>query len=236
MIGNLKKYAVLFFALTALTAGASAQNRFCNVQLKVAELGAGTESVEVKASSAVLQRAGALTTIASTLKDEMPFFSGLPEGYYAVVVSSEGYKKTVKKFRLNCSAELIEQKVVLWKGLSSDLINFIDNAEFLKPDDDLSYPSVSLTRKLVQPSYPSKARAKGASGQVKVQVTIDEQGNVISADVLGKAAFSLNKAREGYIDLWTAAEEAALQSKFYPTYLVNSPVKVTGTIIYNFVP
>jgi TonB family protein len=236
MISNLKNYAVLFFVLTALTSVASGQNQFCNLQLKVADLESGKESVEVKASSAVLQRANALTTISSTLKDDMPFFSGLTEGFYVVVVSNQGYKKTVKKFRLNCSAELVTEKVNLWKGSSNETINFVDNPDFFKLDDSLSFSTVNLSKNLVQPSYPAMARAKGASGQVKVQVTIDEQGNVISADVSGKSAFLSNKARDGYIELWRAAEGAALQSKFYPTYFGNGPVKTTGVIVYNFVP
>ena len=78
---------------------------------------------------------------------------------------------------------------------------------------------------LVKPQYPAEARAAKASGAVNVQVTIDEQGNVISA-----------KAVSGDALLRTASEEAARQSKFSPTLLQGVPVMVTGVIIYNFVP
>ncbi len=78
---------------------------------------------------------------------------------------------------------------------------------------------------LVVPSYPVEARAERASGQVVVAVTIDENGNVISA-----------KAVSGHQLLRTASEEAARASKFKPTMLEGVPVMVTGTIIYNFVP
>ena len=78
---------------------------------------------------------------------------------------------------------------------------------------------------LVKPQYPAEARAAKASGAVNVQITIDEQGNVISA-----------KAVSGDALLRTASEEAARQSKFSPTLLQGVPAMVTGVIIYNFVP
>lgn len=80
-------------------------------------------------------------------------------------------------------------------------------------------------RNLVTPQYPSSARAVRASGQVSVQVTIDESGNVISAS-----------ATSGHTLLRSAAESAARSSKFNPTLLSGQPVKVSGIIIYNFVP
>jgi protein TonB len=58
-----------------------------------------------------------------------------------------------------------------------------------------------------------------------VQVTIDEQGNVVSA-----------KAVSGDPLLKAASEEAARNSRFAPTTLQGIPVKVTGVIYYNFVP
>jgi periplasmic protein TonB len=78
--------------------------------------------------------------------------------------------------------------------------------------------------RLVQPPYPAIARSAHASGQVRVQITIDENGNVVSA-----AAVSGHPLLQG------AAVAAARQSKFTPTKLSGMPVKVTGVIIYNFV-
>ncbi len=78
-------------------------------------------------------------------------------------------------------------------------------------------------RNLVQPPYPAAARAVRASGEVKVQVTIDEDGNVISASAVS-----------GHPLLKQAAVNAARASKFTPTQLSGQPVKVTGVIIYNF--
>ena len=63
-----------------------------------------------------------------------------------------------------------------------------------------------------------------ASGQVRVQIVIDENGNVISATPVS-----------GHPLLQGAAAAAARQSKFTPTKLSGMPVKVSGVIIYNFV-
>lgn len=78
---------------------------------------------------------------------------------------------------------------------------------------------------LVKPPYPPAARAVRASGAVSVQVTIDENGNVISASAVS-----------GHPLLKAAAESAARSSKFSPTLLSGQKVKVSGVIIYNFQP
>jgi|SRR2546423_1243778 len=78
--------------------------------------------------------------------------------------------------------------------------------------------------RLVQPPYPAIARSAHASGQVKVQIVIDENGNVISAAPVS-----------GHPLLTGAAVAAARASKFTPTKLSGMPVKVSGVIIYNFV-
>lgn len=78
---------------------------------------------------------------------------------------------------------------------------------------------------LVKPAYPAAARAVRAAGAVNVQVTIDENGNVISASAVS-----------GHPLLRAAAVGAARSSKFSPTMLSGQAVKVTGVIVYNFVP
>jgi TonB family protein len=79
---------------------------------------------------------------------------------------------------------------------------------------------------LAKPSYPAEARQVRAGGAVPVEVLIDETGNVIHACAL-KAAHPA---------LMESAEIAAYRSKFIPTLLAGSAVKVFGTIVYNFVP
>ena len=77
---------------------------------------------------------------------------------------------------------------------------------------------------LPKPHYPPIARAARASGTVVVQVIIDEEGKVISA-----------RAISGHALLQASAVEAAYRAKFTPTRLEGQPVKVTGTLTYNFV-
>jgi protein TonB len=77
---------------------------------------------------------------------------------------------------------------------------------------------------LPKPPYPAVAKAARASGTVTVQVTIDENGNVISA-----------RAVSGHPLLQAAAVQAARGARFSPTKLSGQPVKVTGVITYNFV-
>jgi len=77
---------------------------------------------------------------------------------------------------------------------------------------------------LPHPPYPAIARAARALGTVVVQVTIDENGGVISA-----------RAVSGHPLLQAVAVAAARQARFSPTKLSGQPVKVTGVITYNFV-
>lgn len=73
------------------------------------------------------------------------------------------------------------------------------------------------------PLYPPLARSVGASGQVTVQVSVDERGNVISA-----------RALTGHPLLRAAAEQAARSSRIAPTRIGDQNVKTTGVLLYNF--
>ncbi len=74
------------------------------------------------------------------------------------------------------------------------------------------------------PAYPIIAKQVKAQGPVNVQILVNEQGKVISAQVLS-----------GNPMLIAAAKEAAMRARFTPTLLSGTPVKVQGTIVYNFV-
>jgi protein TonB len=77
---------------------------------------------------------------------------------------------------------------------------------------------------LPAPAYPDMARRMRTAGVVTVEVVVDVAGRVIAA-----------KAVSGPEMLRDAAERAAMQAKFAPTLLSGQPVKITGTISYNFV-
>jgi TonB family protein len=80
--------------------------------------------------------------------------------------------------------------------------------------------------RLTQPEYPMAARMARASGQVRVQIVIDETGKVISAKTINPEPV--------HAALAAAAEDAARRSVFTPTFLSGKAVKVSGVIIYNF--
>lgn len=77
---------------------------------------------------------------------------------------------------------------------------------------------------LPKPQYPPIARTAHASGTVTVQVTVDENGNVISAHAIS-----------GHPLLQASAVVAARSARFSPTKLSGVAVKVTGVLTYNFV-
>ena len=81
----------------------------------------------------------------------------------------------------------------------------------------------SKVTKKVQPNYPAVAKAARAQGPVLIKVVVNEKGEVITEDVIG-----------GHPLLKDAALEAAKQWKFQPTELNGQPVKVQGTLTFNF--
>lgn len=77
-----------------------------------------------------------------------------------------------------------------------------------------------------KPEYPAAALAVRANGKVDVQIQIDENGKVVSAN-----AVSGNPLLRG------ASEKAALKAVFEPVTLSdNRVIKAIGTITYNFLP
>ncbi len=97
----------------------------------------------------------------------------------------------------------------------------------VKPPTMARLPSSVLLSKVVslpQPPYPPLAKQIKAQGAVNVQILVDEQGRVVSA-----------QAVNGNPMLLAAAKEAALRARFTPTILSGVAVKVQGVITYNFV-
>jgi len=98
----------------------------------------------------------------------------------------------------------------------------LENCQKSKETDNDSV-KVGAPINKVQPNYPAIARAAHASGEVVVMVVLDEEGKVIAA-----------QAVSGHPLLQAAAVKAARESTFEPTTVDGKPVKVTGTILYNF--
>jgi TonB family protein len=77
---------------------------------------------------------------------------------------------------------------------------------------------------LPQPPYPSLAKQIRIQGPVTIQILVDEEGRVVSAQAI-----------TGHPTLLAAAKEAAMRARFTPTKLSGQAVKVQGLITYNFV-
>ncbi|MGI8469472.1 MAG: energy transducer TonB [Pyrinomonadaceae bacterium] len=92
------------------------------------------------------------------------------------------------------------------------------------PNPSITNPVFGKAIFLGKPVYPPEAHSKRLNGKVNVKVQVDENGNVISA-----------KAITGNPIFYPAAEVAALQSKFTPATLDGKPIKILGTIVFNFI-
>ncbi len=100
--------------------------------------------------------------------------------------------------------------------------------------------------KLPKPVYPVELSRTGERGLVRVNVVIDEEGNVISAVPYFLTDEEKNRQpKAGEIRVAEAnepvhpllvesARTAAMEAKFSPTKLSGVGVKVSGMIIYNF--
>lgn len=202
----------------------------------------------------------------SVLKKGQPYFANLPGGDYRVTVSKAGYMRSANYFHLDCSEDTDEYPwdIELYKGSSKLLVKLynrpvtvpdkIETIKIIRADSQTitgagepnaeapplpptGAPTKTVPKmvmggvvngkatKLVKPPYPAAARAVRASGTVQVQVTIGEDGRVLSAIAIS-----------GHPLLRQAAVDAAKASTFSPTLLSGQPVKVTGVIVYNFVP
>jgi hypothetical protein len=119
------------------------------------------------------------------------------------------------------------QSSAVWKLVRESLkVDAVDAGKVADPEMDLAVGSIYagvLNGKAV--SLPRPDRPSGdATGAVIVGVTIDETGKVIAAQAIS-----------GNVLLRGASEQAARKARFTPTTLCGKPVKVNGSIVYNFV-
>jgi periplasmic protein TonB len=100
--------------------------------------------------------------------------------------------------------------------------NNANNTNNKQPEGKKPINGGILNGKAIYLPQPEVAAGE-ASGVVLVQVLIDENGAVIDA-----------KAVSGPQHLQAAAVNAARLARFSPTTLMGEPVKVAGTLSYNF--
>lgn len=241
-------FAVFF--IFASSSFVSAQMKSCPLDLNVLKyrpIDSEAPDIPISGATAVATNAATKRMTKAASFEGMPRFAELSEGRYTISVTKKGYKKTVKQVTIDCggldSDGSVSEIIFLQKGSAKqtyEMPNRVIGSESKPSNEPVGttdavpqvYTAVSdgavindEATNLVKPSYPAAARVVKASGAVNVQVTIDEQGNVVSASAIS-----------GHPLLRSAAEKAARESKFKPTYLAGEPVKVTGIIVYNFVP
>ncbi|HZG51835.1 MAG TPA: energy transducer TonB [Pyrinomonadaceae bacterium] len=96
-----------------------------------------------------------------------------------------------------------------------------------KPRDQIRVSSSVISSKIISkptPAYPPLARQARVQGTVTVEILIDVEGRVVSA-----------QATNGHPLLRMAAQQSAYHARFSPTSISGQPVKVSGVITYNFI-
>jgi protein TonB len=93
-----------------------------------------------------------------------------------------------------------------------------------EPEMFFAFDTYPVVVRSAEPKYPELARKAEVEGTVMIMVTIDEQGNVMSAWVAESSAEVLNEA----------AVEAAYKFKFTPAKQRDVPVKATISIPFRF--
>jgi TonB family protein len=220
--------SVLFGSLTY------AQTPVCNLRIDIFELQG--ERITTDKVNIVLTDAATKKKIKPLASDEATLFSGITSGEYKIEVASDGFERRAKDLKLECRTvdEILTISKILYlqkSGTKKDIkydgaIGYAVQKANGQTDSEAGKGVLNGSALvLVKPKYPKAARAVRASGAVQVQVTLDEDGEIAAADAIS-----------GHPLLQQAAEQAAKESRFAPTLLEGQPVKVTGIIVYNFVP
>lgn len=147
---------------------------------------------------------------------------------YAYELDAKGNwtKKTVAKYIPKDNKDLFESGHIIYRSFNY-YPDRIKPHEKRAQDEEPEILSAGVLQgeaiKRVTPIYPYAARREGASGVVVVEITIDEEGKVIST-----------KALSGPTALRSAATAAAREWEFRPTFLSGFPVKVIGSLSFVF--
>lgn len=243
------KFGILaLFFLSAFPV--SAQENRCNLKIRVFESG---EAISIIEADIDLRSLKTNEVFSNKGQISEFIFLNLPEGDYEITTRKENFKQSIDKFKLNCKNldrdGFNVQGVSLQAGDSKEKIETDDRGknvfkvaplsesqdvdeaaikkrqeERLKKFAKLNNVLNSEASYLEAPKYPKAAQAVKASGIVYVKITIDEKGDIESA-----------QAVSGHPLLRPAAIEAAKKAKFKPTVIDEKPVKVSGFLIYSFV-
>lgn len=85
-------------------------------------------------------------------------------------------------------------------------------------------PAKPKPRNVPQPAYSDRAREAGVQGKVRIELTVDETGRVVSVKVLSGLGYGLDEA----------AVAAAQSATFEPAIRCGKPTRATFTISMRF--
>jgi len=236
MLNKLSKFGLLILLLGVLFGNYSnAQTPVCNLQFDIFEVNSEQPAKAIENVKAILTdlETEKINDFSALIKT--PLFNSLTSGKYKIEIIKDGHQRRIKEFELSCKAvgeiSTISKVLYLQKGDTKKVTKFAStvisgnhyNAQYAAKSNESAINGNVMV--LTKPKYPLAARAVRAAGAVQIQVTLDEDGEVAIADAIS-----------GHPLLRQAAEMAAKESRFAPTLLGGQPVKVTGIIIYNFVP
>ena len=170
----------------------------------------------VKALEIRPDNAGVHVKLAELLEKKGDVDAALAEYNKALAVdaSNESAKGSVARINADKAKALEAEKAAALKAAAAAA-----PPEFV----DLGSLSNENAVTLVTPVYPATAARANISGRVVVEVTLDEEGKVLTA-----------KATSGAGLLKQSAEFAAMRSKFKPAMWKGKPNKAKGYVSYNF--
>jgi TonB family protein len=232
-----------FLLVGAFANVAKAQTETCAVKIIVKS----EEGILVKDATATATSYETKKLYNAALTEGMPFFPELKRGGYEFSITKAGFKQSVGDIYVGCKSEsdILEAKVSKGDGKETFDITVRSKVRDLTAEEKELVKRLSTTTDaterlklsaklkgilnfdaiyLAKPKYPSEAKAAKASGVVTVQITVNEKGEVESAEAI-----------EGHSLLREAAVAAAKKAKFNPMLKDGKPVKFSGKLVYSFV-
>lgn len=254
---NQKHYPV-FLSLSLLLFSFGAVKTFgqdlsCSTTFRMYEATAPDRSIPVTGVVATAVAPEGKSQV-SVLSEGMPHFRSLVENGYTFSFRKAGYATTKFEIGSDCpneGAKPVNVWVPIWRGDSATTKEFkfaelfsaykegspigVMLSDIMDVQAKTPIPGVPLkvkggilngaTTRMPTPVYPAEARAANAHGIVNIEIEADEQGNIVKA-----------LAVSGDPALRSAAEDAARRAKLSPRKINGTPVRISGILVYNFVP
>lgn len=229
MLKYLFRFLFLFFVVGfVITSNSNAQDKLCGLQISIFEYDGNRQKISFKDTNLLLTNSKTKEKKDLSALSSNSTFENLSSGKYRIDINTNGYKRRVKDFELDCDFvdknNVFSEHVNLWKDNSKNA-GRNDSPENMK---QTVYGTKDQTpeakTKSSQNDKEIEMNSSKNSYKVSVNLTIDEDGNVISAKAIGDNS-----------PYAVSAVKAARQAKFAPTMLAGSPIRVSGNIIYNFI-